>query len=185
MELKVNYPVKINLLPKKYVVKRAPNWIRLFFLALLLGFSTFYIYTYLVTWLQVSSLENENAILNTELLRLKEQEQKLKAVQEEVNRIEKRVEILKSLIGKEPDWLKILALIGKSMPLDLYFEEASFNPTQIDCKGKAQSIFSIARFIELISHYSDTFASADFRSLNLTPDGTMYSFDLSLGLKAP
>lgn len=185
MELKVGYPVKINLLPRKYVVRRAPNWVRLFFLALLLGFTTFYVYTYLITWLEVNSLVAQNAVLETELGQLKEREQKLKAVQEEINRIEKRVGVLKSLIVREPDWLKILALIGNSMPPDLYLEEANFDSTKIDCKGKSQSIFSVARFIEMISRYPDIFASADFRSLNLTPDGAMYNFDLSLGLKTP
>ncbi len=185
MELKVGYAVKINLLPKKYVVKRAPNWLRLFFLTLLLGFTTFYVYTYLITWLEVTSLQNENTILNVELGQLKEREQKLKAVQEEVNRVEKRVEILKSLIASEPDWLRILALIGNSMPSDLYLEEASFDLAKIDCKGKSRSIFSIARLIEMLSRYPDIFVLADFRSLNLTPDGAMYNFDLSLGLKRP
>ncbi|MEN3185593.1 MAG: PilN domain-containing protein [Atribacterota bacterium] len=183
MELKVSYPVKINLLPKKYVVRRAPNWVRLFFLTLLLSFTTFYVYTYLTTWLEVNSLISQNTILEAELGQLREREKRFKVVQEEINRIEKRVEVLKSLVVKEPDWLKILAILGRSMPPDLYLEEASFDSNKIDCKGKAQSIFSVARFIEMISRYPDIFSSADFRSLNLTPDGVMYNFDLSLELK--
>ncbi|MGQ9474301.1 MAG: PilN domain-containing protein [Candidatus Caldatribacteriaceae bacterium] len=185
MELRVRYPVRINLLPKKYLLKKAPNWVRLFFLVLLIGFTTFFVYTYLVVWIEIMSLENENTILSNEVTQLKAREQRLQKVQEEVNQIEKRIEILRSLIISEPDWLKILDLIGSSMPADLYFEEASFDSGQITCRGKSRSIFSLARFIEMISRYPDTFTSADFHSLQLMPDGQSYQFNLSLGLKTP
>lgn len=150
-----------------------------------MGFTTFFVYTYLVVWIEIMSLENENTILSNEVAQLKVGEQRLQKVQEEVNQIEKRVEILRSLIISEPDWLKILALIGGSMPADLHFEEASFDSGQITCKGRSQSIFSLARFIEMISRYPDTFTSADFHSLQLMPDGQSYQFNLSLRLKIP
>ncbi len=184
MELKVSYPVKINLLPGKYVVKKTPNWLRLFFVAILLSFTAFYLYTYLVTQLQITSFRNEITMLTAELTQLKDQEKKLQMIQEELNRIQKRVDILKSLIAQEPDWLRILACIGQSMPPDLCLEEASFTGATIDCRGKSQSIFSLARFIDALALHRDIFLSANFRSLTLGNDN-LYNFELSLGLKTP
>ncbi len=184
MELKVGYPVKINLLPKKYAAKKTPNWLRLLFLAILLSFTTFHLYVYLVTQLEITSLTNEIGMLTREVTQLKEREQKLRAVQAEVNRIEKRINVLKSLIAQEPDWLRILACIGQSMPVDLYLDEASFTSEKIDCRGKSQSIFSLARFIDALSVYENLFLSADFHSLTLGNDGA-YTFELSLRLRKP
>ncbi len=53
MELKSVYPVKINLLPHQYITKRTPDWVRLFFIVILILLSFL---SYFFTLISMSKL---------------------------------------------------------------------------------------------------------------------------------
>lgn len=183
MEVKVPYRVAINLLPRKYIARRTPNWIRLLFLVLLLGFSVLYFFSYSVLNFKTRSLTQEVANLKLQVDRLREEERRLKEIQNEVAKIEKRVTLLKSLIQKEKDWLRVFVVFGENMPQDLALLDMRCSPEKIECRGKAGSVTSIAEFIGNLSQYNELFNSVDFTSLTLGADN-LYEFGLLLELRS-
>ena len=56
MELKSVYPVKINLLPHQYITKRTPDWVRLFFIVILILLSFLSYFFYINLDVKTSSL---------------------------------------------------------------------------------------------------------------------------------
>lgn len=182
MEVKVPYRVTINLLPQKYIARRTPNWIRLLFVIVLLGFSVLYLFSYGVLDFKVKSLTQEVANLKLQVNRLREEERRLKGIQDEVTKIEKRVALLKSLIQKEKDWLRVFVVFGENMPQDLALLDMRCSPERVECRGKAGSVTSIAEFIGSLSQYSELFNSVDFTSLALGEDN-LYEFGLLMELK--
>ncbi|MCX6088849.1 MAG: hypothetical protein NTX88_00425, partial [Candidatus Atribacteria bacterium] len=116
MELKVSYQAKVNLLPKKYIVKKTPNWVRVFFLTIMFVATMFHLYAYSLDTQKIAFFTNSIDTLNVELNYLKEQEKKMQDVQNQITIIQKRVDIIKNLIKTEPDWLQIIQTIGKNMP---------------------------------------------------------------------
>ncbi|MDI3543522.1 MAG: type pilus assembly protein PilN [Candidatus Atribacteria bacterium] len=184
MELKSAYPVKINLLPRRYIIKRTPNWVRLFFIVVLIVFSFLSFSFYINLHIKTSSLENDIESLKLQLANLKEREKKMEEVQAQINVVEERVNTLKYLIQSEPDWLKIVYTLGGCMPRDLHWDKASFNPSSFNCEGKVYSIFSLAQFIASLDQNRDLFPQVDFNSLTLE-EGGVYHFTLSGRFKTP
>jgi hypothetical protein len=184
MEVKVPYRVTLNLLPRKYIARRTPNWARLFFIAVLLSFSALYLFSYGVFSLRVQSLEREVKTLELQAVRLREEVERLKKVQDEVTKIEQRVRLLKSLIAREKDWLRFFAILGEYMPQDLALFELRCSPERVECRGRAATVASIADFIGSLLRYRDFFSSVDFTSLTLGQDN-LYEFGLTMELKSP
>ena len=183
MELKTSYRVKINLLPKKYVVKKTPNWIRILFFALTVGATLFFLFAYTVNDNRLQLLTTQIESMNAEMKYLKEQEKKMQETQKQIDVIQKRIGIVKTLIGSEPDWLKVVHAIGNSMPDDVFLNSAHFSDDKVSFNGTSQSIFSIAQFMDGISRYPDLFQHAEFQSLTLKE--SLYDFNLVLELKKP
>mgnify|MGYP001197255613 CR=1 FL=1 len=184
MELKSVYPVKINLLPRQYIIKRTPNWARLFFIVILIFFSFLTFFFYINLDIKTSSLESDIKSLEMKLANLKERERRMEEVQAQINVVEQRVSTLKYLIQSEPDWLKIMYTLGEYMPPDLHWDKASFDPSSFNSYGQACSIFSLAQFIYSIDQHRDLFPQVDFNSLNLEEEG-IYHFELSGRFKTP
>ncbi|HQE25719.1 MAG TPA: hypothetical protein PKZ70_06865 [Candidatus Atribacteria bacterium] len=184
MELKSVYPVKINLLPRQYIIKRTPNWARLFFIVVLVFFSFLTFFFYINLDIKTSSLESDVESLKLELTNLREREKRMEEVQAQINVVEKRVDTLKYLIQSEPDWLRIMYTLGGCMPRDLHWDKASFNPSSFNCEGQVYSIFSLAQFIYSIDQHRDLFPQIDFNSLTLE-EGGIYHFELSGGFRTP
>jgi len=184
VELKSVYPVKINLLPRQYIIKRTPNWARLFFIVVLIFFSFLTFFFYINLDIKISSLESDIESLEMKLANLKEREKRMEEVQAQINVVEKRVDTLKYLIQSEPDWLKIVYTLGGCMPRDLHWDKASFNPSSFNCEGQVYSIFSLARFISSLDQHRDLFPQIDFNSLTLE-EGGIYHFELSGGFRTP
>ncbi len=184
MELKSVYPVKINLLPRRYIIKRTPNWVRLFFIVVLLFLSFFSFSFYINLTIKTSSLESDIETLKLELANLQEREKRMEEAQAEINVVEEKVNTLKYLIQSEPDWLKIVYTLGGCMPPDLHWDKASFNPFSFNCEGRVYSIFSLAQFISSLEQYRDLSPRVDFNSLILE-EGGAYRFELSGRLKTP
>lgn len=184
MELKSVYPVKINLLPRRYIIKRTPNWVRLFFIVVLLFLSFLSFSFYINLTIKTSSLESDIETLKLELANLQEREKRMEEVQAQINVVEERVNTLKYLIQSEPDWLKIVYILGGYMPPDLHWDKASFNPSSFNCEGQVYSIFSLAQFISSLEQYRDLFPQIDFNSLTLE-EGGVYHFELSGRFQTP
>jgi len=184
MELKSVYPVKINLLPRQYIIKRTPNWARLFFIVVLVFFSFLTFFFYINLDIKTSSLESDVEFLKLELTNLREREKRMEEVQAQINVVEKRVDTLKYLIQSEPDWLRIMYTLGGCMPRDLHWDKASFNPSSFNCQGQVYSIFSLAWFISSLDQHRDLFPQIDFNSLTLE-EGGIYHFELSGGFRTP
>lgn len=182
MEVKVPYQVSLNLLPRKYIAQRTPNWIRLFFVAVLLVLSSLYVFSYGVLNVRVRALEQEIGVLRLQETRLREEEQRLRKVQEEVTRIEGRARLLESLIARERDWLRFFAILGESMPGDLALSEIQCSTEKVECRGRAQTVASIAGFISGLSQHSEFFTTVEFASLTLDQNG-LYEFALTMELK--
>lgn len=182
MEVKVLYQVSLNLLPRKYIARRTPNWIRLFFIAVLLVLSSLYLLSYGVLHVRIRALEQEIGVLRLQETHLREEEQRLRRVQEEVTRIEGRVRLLESLIARERDWLRLFAILGENMPGDLALSEIRCSPEKVECRGRAQTVASIAGFISGLSRHSEFFTTVEFTSLALGQDG-LYEFALTMELK--
>jgi len=183
VELKSNYRVKVNLLPKKYIVKKTPNWIRILFFTLTMGATLFFFFAYTVNDSRLRLLNSQIESMNIEMKYLKDQEKKMQDTQNQINIIQKRIDIVKALIGSEPDWLKIINSIGNSMPDDVYLNAATFARDKISFNGTSQSIFSIAQFMDGLSRYPDLFTNAEFQSLTLKE--SLYDFNMFLELKKP
>lgn len=181
MELKSSYRIKINLLPKKYRVKKTPNWIRILFFTLTVGVTFYFLFAYTINNNRVKILTTQIESMTAEIKYLQEQEKKMQETQKQIDAIQKRIDIVRSLITREPDWLKIVNSIGNSMPDDVFLNSAQFTGSQITFSGTSQSIFSIAQFIESLSQYQDLFANAEFQSLSLKD--SLYDFNLVLELK--
>ncbi|HXL03081.1 MAG TPA: hypothetical protein PK016_08235 [Candidatus Atribacteria bacterium] len=184
MELKSIYPVKINLLPRRYIIKRTPNWARLFFIVVLIFFSFLTFFFYINLNVKTSSLESDVESLEMRLVNLREREKRMEEVQTQINVIEERINTLKYLIQSEPDWLKIMYTLGGCMPSDLHWDKASFAPSSFNCEGQVYSIFSLARFISSLDQHRDLFPEVDFNSLALGEEG-IYRFELSGRFKTP
>ncbi|WP_438315122.1 PilN domain-containing protein [Candidatus Caldatribacterium sp. SIUC1] len=184
MEVKVPYRVTLNLLPRKYIARRTPNWARLFFVVVLLGFSALYLFSYGILSLRAQSLKQEIDTLELRALRLREEVERLKKVQDEVAKIEQRVRLLKSLIAREKDWLRFFAILGEHMPQDLVLSELHCSPERVECQGQATTVASIASLIGSLLRYRDFFSSVDFTSLTLGQDN-LYEFRLTMELKSP
>ncbi|WP_017873112.1 PilN domain-containing protein [Candidatus Caldatribacterium saccharofermentans] len=184
MEVKVPYRVTLNLLPRKYIARRTPNWARLFFVVVLLGFSALYLFSYGIFSLRVQSLKQEVITLELRASRLREEVERLKKVQGEVTKIEQRVRLLESLIVREKDWLRFFTILGKHMPQDLALSELRCSSERVECRGQAATVASIADFIGSLSRYRDFFSSVDFTSLALGRDN-LYEFGLTMELKSP
>lgn len=182
MEVKVPYQVSLNLLPRKYIARRTPNWVRLFFIAVLLVLSSLYLLSYGVLSVRIRALEQEIGVLRLRETHLREEEQKLKRVQEEVTRIEGRVRLLESLIARERDWLRFFAILGENMPGDLALSEIQCSAEKVECRGRARTVASIAGFISGLSRHSEFFTTVEFTSLTLGQDG-LYEFALTMELK--
>lgn len=182
MEVKVPYRISLNLLPRKYVAQRTPNWTRLFFVAVLLAFSSFYVLSYNVLVVRIQALEQEIGTLRFQATRLREEEQRLKRIQEEVAQIEKRVGLLESLIARERDWLRFFVVLGENMPEDLALSEIRCSSERVECRGQAQTVASIAGFIGGLSRHTELFAAVEFTSLALGQDH-FYEFELTMELK--
>lgn len=183
MEVKVPYRVALNLLPRKYIARRTPNWVRLFFVILLLLFSMFYLYSYAELGFRIQSLGQEIGNLRIQVTRLREEEQRLKRVQSELTKIEQRVHLLESLIKQEKDWLQLFTIFGRHMPPDLALFEIRCSPERIECRGRSGTVASIADFISSLSQYTNLFTSVDFTSLSLGRDN-LYEFGLIMELKS-
>ncbi len=181
MELKHSYRVRLNLLPSRYRVKRTPNWVRLFFVALLLGFTVLYGFAYALVNFRIDFVQATIASLNLELDYLREQDRYRRDLERRIGEIETRVDILEDLVLGEPDWLLMVDAIGESMPGDLYLEQASFTLERLSFSGSSRSIFSIAQFIDALSRERDFFRSAEFQSLTLQEG--LFSFTLTLELR--
>lgn len=184
MEVKVPYQVSLNLLPRKYIAQRTPNWIRLFFIAVLLVLSFFYFLSYGVLSVRIQALEQEIGVLQLQERHLREEEQRLRRVQEEVARIEGRVRLLESLIARERDWLRFFAVLGENMPGDLALSEIQCSAERVECRGRAQTVASIAGFISGLSRHSELFTTVEFTSLTLDQNN-LYEFALTMELKHP
>ena len=184
MELKSIYPVKINLLPRRYTIERTSNWIRLSSVVVLLFLSFLLFSFYINLHVKTSSLESDIETLKSELANLQEREKRMEEVQAEINVVEEKVNTLKYLIQSEPDWLKIVYTLGGCMPPDLHWDKASFNPFSFNCEGRVYSIFSLAQFISSLEQYRDLSPRVDFNSLILE-EGGAYRFELSGRLKTP
>jgi len=76
MELKSIYPVKINLLPRRYIIKRTPNWARLFFIVVLIFFSFLTFFFYINLNVKTSSLESDVESLEMRLVNLRRERKK-------------------------------------------------------------------------------------------------------------
>ena len=181
MELKSSYQIKINLIPKKYIVKKTPNWIRVLFFTLTLGMTLYFLYAYTINENRLQILTTQIESMTAEINYLKEQEMRLQETQKQIDIIQNRIDVVRSLIGSEPDWLKIVNSIGNSMPDDVFLNSADFTGTQITFTGTSHSIFSIAQFIDSLSQYQDLFVNAEFQSLSLKD--SLYDFNLVLELK--
>ncbi|MDK2897327.1 MAG: type pilus assembly protein PilN [Candidatus Atribacteria bacterium] len=184
MELKSVYPVKINLLPSRYIVRRTPNWLRLFFIVILICFSFFSFFFYINLNIKTLSLESDIESLGLRLTNLRERERRMEAVQAQIKVEEERVNTLKYLVQSEPDWLKIAYTIGECMPPDLHWEQASFDLVSFSCQGRVYSILSLAQFIRSLDQHRDLFPEVDFNSLTLE-EGGIYRFELSGRLGGP
>lgn len=182
MEVKVPYQISLNLLPRKYIVQRTPNWVRLFFIVVLLVFSSFCFLSYSVLGFRTQTLRREIEMLQLQVTRLREEEQRLKRVQEEVTRIEKRVHLLESLVAREQDWLQFFVVLGESMPGDLKLSEIRCSSGKVECRGQAYTVASIAEFISSLSKHSELFTAVEFTSLVLGQDN-LYEFGLSMELR--
>jgi len=69
--------------------------------------------------------------------------------QNQIDTIQKRIDIVQSLITAEPDWLKVINSIGNSMPDDVFLNSANFTGDRVSFNGTSQSIFSIAQFMDI------------------------------------
>ena len=183
MELRSNYRVRVNLLPKKFAVKKTPNWVRILFFTLTAGATLFFLFAYTVNDSRLRMLTSQIESMDVEMKYLKAQEKKMQETQNQINIIQKRIDIVKALVSSEPDWLKIINSIGNSMPDDLFLNSANFTGSQISFVGTSQSIFSIAQFMDGITRYPDLFSNAEFQSLTLKD--SLYDFNLALELKKP
>ena len=181
MELKSSYRVKINLLPKKYAVKKTPNWVRILFFTLTVGTTLYFLFAYTENLNRTQILNTQIESMNAEIKYLQEQEKKMEDTQNQINIIQKRIDIVKALIASEPDWLKIVNSIGNSLPDDVFFNSANFTGTQISFNGTSASIFSIAQFMDSLNRYPDLFTNAEFQSLTLKD--SLYDFNVMLELK--
>lgn len=182
MEVRVPYRVALNLLPKKYVARRTPNWIRLFFIIVLLVFSSFYLFSYGLLSIRIEALSQEVGTLQLQAARLREEEQRLRKVQEEVARVEERVRLLESLVKREQDWLRFFVVLEENMPSDLALSEIRCSSEKVECRGRARTVASIAEFISGLSQHSELLANVEFTSLALGRDN-LYEFGLMLELK--
>ncbi len=183
MEVKVPYQITLNLLPRKYVAQRTPNWIRLLFVTVLLAFSSFYLFSYGMLGIRIRALDQEIEALRLQVTRLREEEQRLKKAQEEVVRIEQRIRLLESLVARERDWLRFFVILGENMPSDLALSEIRCSPERVECRGQARTVASIAEFINNLSRHSELFVTVDFASLALGRDN-LYEFGLAMELKS-
>jgi Tfp pilus assembly protein PilN len=181
VELKSSYQVKVNLLPKKYVIKKTPNWIRILFFTLTVGITLYFLFAYTINDNRIQILTTQIESMTAEIKYLQEQETKLQEIQKQIDVIQKRIDIVRALIASEPDWLKIVNSIGNSMPDDVFLNSADFTGTQITFTGTSHSIFSIAQFIDSLSQYQDLFVNAEFQSLSLKD--SLYDFNLVLELR--
>ncbi|HOQ67946.1 MAG TPA: hypothetical protein PKU87_04840 [Candidatus Atribacteria bacterium] len=184
MELKSVYPVKINLLPRQYIIKRTPNWVRLLFIVVLIFFSFLFFFFYVNLDIKTLSLESDIESLELRLVNLREREKRMEEVQAQIDVVEERVGTLKYLIQSEPDWLRIMYTMGECMPRDLHWDKASFASSSFSCQGQVYSIFSLAQFIRSLEQYRDLFSQIDFDSLTLGEEG-VYHFELSGKARVP
>lgn len=182
MEISVPYQVALNLLPQKYIARRTPNWVRLAFIIVLLALSSLYAFSYGILGVRIQVLGRETEALQLQVKRLREEEERLKKVQEEIVQIEQRVRLLESLIARERDWLRFFVILGTNMPEDLALSEVRCSSEKVECRGRAQTVASIAGFISSLSRYSDLFTAVEFTSLTLGQDN-LYEFGLVMELK--
>lgn len=180
MELRNVYPVKVNLLPARLVVKKTPNWVRLFFMVLLISLSVLYVFSFLMLSDKVFLSRTQVEELRSRVEILRREEQKLKDVERRVAALEKRLDLLQGLVGAEPDWLRIFEVIGGSLPQDVYFESLRTSRGEMRLEGKAFSIFSIAQLISSLSAYDRLFREVDLESLSL--EESLYEFTLKVEL---
>jgi Tfp pilus assembly protein PilN len=180
LELKNVYPVKVNLLPAQLTVKKTPNWVRLFFMVLLISLSVLYAFSFLMLSDKVFLARTQTEELRSRVEVLRREEQKLRNVEERVAALEKRLDLLQSLVGAEPDWLRVFEAIGNSLPEDVYLERFRASQGEMRLEGKAFSIFSIAQLISTLSNYEDLFREVDLESLSL--EESLYKFTLKAGL---
>lgn len=184
MELKSVYPVKINLLPHQYITKRTPDWMRLFFIVILILLSFLSYFFYINLDVKTSSLGGDIEFLELKLANLQEREKRIEEVQTQINVKEEKMNTLKHLIKGEPDWLKIVYILGRCMPRDLHWDRVSFDSSSFNCQGQVYSIFSLSQFICSLGQYRDLFSQVDFESLILGEEGA-YHFELSGKLETP
>jgi Tfp pilus assembly protein PilN len=111
---------------------------------------------------------------------LKREEQKLKDVEGRVAALEKRLDLLQSLVRAEPDWLQVFEAIGSSLPQDVYFESLKTSQGELRLEGKAFSIFSISQLMSFLSVQDRLFQEVELESLSL--EESLYKFTLKVRL---
>jgi Tfp pilus assembly protein PilN len=180
LELRSVYPVKVNLLPARLVVKKTPNWVRLFFMVLLISLSVLYVFSFLMLSNKVFLSRAQVEELRSRVEILKREEQKLKDVEGRVAALEKRLDLLQSLVRAEPDWLQVFEAIGSSLPQDVYFESLKTSQGELRLEGKAFSIFSISQLMSFLSVQDRLFQEVELESLSL--EESLYKFTLKVRL---